>query len=252
MKRTMKTICGLLLFALAILTSGCFSNEGRPTYPSGGMFGAPLVTPTEPVRLTDTNRAAATVSPEELLSRKVEPQFPARVLVARLTPFDPQLSTLLHDGLTTAMHGESRLDDVEWLFTENVPWQSGYGKSNLPEIQEWAARFQARYVLMARYEFNESARTYWVPAAITICTLGLVPMPVGGEQSFCTLEFVLMDVTSGVFILNAQGQGHAQRIAVWGWVANTGGPSPLDRQSLRAAVDQAAPRLRNALLQFHH
>jgi hypothetical protein len=247
----MKTVCGLLLFALVILTSGCVTNQGQPTYPSGGMFTGSASIRTEPVPLTDTNRPAATVSPEEMLSRKVEPQFPARVLVARLNAFDPQLAGILQNGLTATMKGESRLNDVDWVFTENVPWQGGSGKVNLPEVQDWGARFQARYVLLARYEFNPAARVYWVPAAITICSLGLIPMPVGGEQSYCTLEFVLMDVTSGVFILNAQGQGHAQKTAVWGWVANTGAPTRLEQQSLRTAVDQAAPRLRDALLQFH-
>ena len=247
----MKTVYGLLLLALAILTDGCVTNQGQPAYPSGGMFGAPVLARTEPMPITDTNRTPAAVNPEELLSRKVEPQFPARVLVARLNVFDPQLSAILQNGLTNAMKGESRLNDVDWLFTENVPWQAGSGKINLPEIQDWAARFQARYVLLARYEFNPAERTYWVPATITICTLGLIPMPVGGQQSYCTLEFVLMDVASGVFILNSQGQGHAQRTAVWGWVANVGGPTRLELQSLRTAVDQATLRLRDTLLQFH-
>jgi hypothetical protein len=248
----MKTACSLLLFTLVVLTSGCVTNQGQPTYPSGGMFTGPALIRTEPVPLTDTNRPAATVSPEEMLARKVEPQFPARVLVARLNAFDPQLAAIVQNGLTTAMKGESRLNDVDWVFTENVPWQGAVGRVNLPEVQDLAARFQARYVLLARYNFNPAERTYWVPAAITICTLGLIPMPVGGQQSYCTLEFVLMDVTSGVFVLNAQGQGHAQRTAVWGWVANIGGPTRLEQQSLHIAVDQATPQLRDALLQFHH
>lgn len=247
----MKIARSLLLLALVILANGCVTNQGQPTYPSGGMFGPPVASRTEPVPITDTNSPAATVSPDWLLARKVEPQFPARVLVARLNAFDPQLAAILQNGLTTAMKGESRLNDVDWLFTENVPWQAGSGKINLPEVQDWAARFQARYVLLARYGFNPVERTYWVPACITICTLGLIPMPVGGQQSYCTIEFVLMDVSSGVFILNAQGQGHAQRTAVWGWVANTGAPTRLEQQSLRTAVDQATPQLRDALLQFH-
>lgn len=249
----MKTIFGLLPFTLAILTSGCVTNQGQPVYPSGGMFGQVTVAQPVPIEGTTTNRAPSTPtpSPEEWLSRKVEPQFPARVLVAELNAFDPKLAALIHDGVTGAMQRESRLNDVEWMFTENVPWRSGNREAKLPELQEWAARFQARYVLMTQYEFNQAARIYWVPAAITICSLGLIPMPVGGEQSFCRIEFVLMDVTSGVFVLNAQGQGHAQQMGVWGWVANTGGPSRLEQQSLRAAVDQAAPLLRNALLQFH-
>jgi hypothetical protein len=248
----MKTVGRLLLLGLVILANGCVSNQGQPTYPAGGMFGQTGMTQTEPIAVADTNRsAAAAVSPEELLSRKVEPQFPARVAVARLNPFDPQLATILQDGLTRAVRAEPRLADVDWLFTENFPWPSGTARVNLAGIQDCAARFQARYVLLAQYQFNPAERTYWLPACITICTLGLVPMPVGGQQSYCTAEFVLMDVASGVFILNAQGQGHAQRTAVWGWVANMGGSTPLERQSLRLAVDQATPRLRDALLQFH-
>ena len=247
----MKTACSLLLFTLVILTSGCVTNQGQPTYPSGGMFTGPTPIRTEPTSITDTNAPTATVSPGEMLSRKVEPQFPARVLVARLNGFDPQLAAILQNSLTTAMKSESRLNDVDWLFTENVPWQAGPGRINLPEVQDWAARFQARYVLLGRYGFNPVERTYWVPACISICTLGLIPMPVGGQQSYCTIEFVLMDVSSGVFILNAQGQGHAQRTAVWGWVANTGAPTRLEQQSLRPAVDQATPRLRDGLLEFH-
>jgi hypothetical protein len=247
----MKTACGLLLLALVIFANGCVTNQGQSAYPSGSLFTGPISARTETVPITDTNRVAAAANPEEMLSRKVEPQFPARVLVARLNPFEPQLAAILQEGLNNVVKTEPRLNDVDWLFTENVPWQAGGGKVNLSEVQDWAARFQARYVILAQYQFNPAERTYWLPACITICTLGLIPMPVGGQQSYCTIEFVLMDVTSGVFVLNARGQGHAQRTAVWGWVANIGGPTRLEQQSLRIAVDQAAPRLREALLQFH-
>jgi hypothetical protein len=229
--------------------TGCVTTGGTEGYPSAvwmekaGPVGEPGETAGE-----EAGKPSAKPRPEhdrvqELLQQRPSLRWPARVVVVTLGPQQARLFSLVRTEIEQALKAEPQLAGVELLFSENVPRRGGYSQPTVEDVRLLAARFQAQYALVVAYNFNHSSRTYWAPALFVIGTLGLIPMPVGGEQSFCTVELVLMDVPSGVFLLGEQGHGHDRRTAVWGFVFQMGETTLMDEKALREATRSAAAAL---------
>jgi hypothetical protein len=237
----MKPTLPLVVFTAVLpLLHGCVSTSGTPGYPAGHLNQPP----TGPIGTgpVDTNVVTAT-SLTELLNRKAQLEFPAKVLVVRLGYQRQTHDSTVRRAIEEAIAADPVLKPAELVFTDTTVRWSRQDRSQFDDLQALAARFQARYVLMYDYEFNVANRTYWLPACVVMGTLGLIPMPVGGETIYCTSEFVVMDVPTGLFLTSAQGQAKDQRTAVWGWMFDAGGGKPGEEAAIRDALKEALPNL---------
>lgn len=219
----------LLVLPPCLYLAGCATTRGNAGYSSAGLldkFPGEREQPRDPA--------------EEWLTREADVQFPAKIVAVDVGQSWGEVRETLRGELENAIEEDARFLDPQVLLSRNLP-------PSLDGIRELGARMHAKYVLLFTDAYNNCDRTYWPPAFLAVCTLGLIPIPVGGEQSFCTVEMLLMDVPTGLILLTAQGHGHAQRTAVWGWMTGRGRNRYLDDQALRDALPEAIADFRGKL-----
>jgi len=225
----MKQLRFALLFALLAAT-GCYSTSGQKGYHNGSIADVYGLT-----RFDDSNKNKSGDKPtvEQVLARKPDLVFPGKLLIIELGR--PNGEFHLSNEIEKALLNDTHFTMIETADTNE------YGRPKLENLQMLAARYQAKYAVLVTRNVNEYETTFWIPATISVCTLGLLPIPVGSQERFGTVEMLLMDVPTGILLFRAQDNGHSECANIWGGSSSDRAKQKKDELVIKAALEKTVP-----------